>query len=95
MRVSSHKPSSLYREEVSLPRPAGKSFSQQLKEAFYGVNQLQKEADRAAEQAISGDMENLHQLLIATEKARLSMQLTVRVTNKLVEAYQELSRMQV
>ena len=44
---------------------------------------------------ISGEVEELHQVMIAGEKARLSLQLTVQLTNKVIEAYKEITRMQI
>ena len=44
---------------------------------------------------LSGENVPLHQVMIATEEASVSFQLMVEVRNKLLEAYQELMRMQV
>lgn len=74
---------------------AGPSFIEYLQEALGRVNRLQIEAEQAAAELISGDINSLHQLMIKTEEARLALQLTVQVTGKVVEAYQELSRMQI
>jgi len=42
-----------------------------------------------------GQIDDIHQVTIAMEKATLSLQLAVQVRNRMVEAYQEISRMQV
>lgn len=71
------------------------SFGEHLKSALQNTDQLQKEADLAAQELVSGELENLHELMIATEQAQLSLQLTVQVVNKVIQAYQEIYRMQI
>lgn len=59
------------------------------------VNKLQHEADDLAIKLLTGELDDLHQLTIAAEKASIALQTAVHVRNKVVEAYQEISRMQV
>ena len=73
-------------------RPA--SFSDALGKAIGEVEGAQAEADRnVREQALGGG--NLHETALALEKADISMRVMTRVRNKLVEAYQEVMRMNV
>jgi len=59
------------------------------------VNNLQlQSADLKKELATGGDVE-LHDVMIASEKAGISLNLTMQVRNKLLEAYQEIMRMSV
>lgn len=77
-------------------KDAGKVvFGEYLKNVLQDTDRLQKEADGAALDLISGDLENLHDLMIITEKAQLSLQLTVQVVNKVIQAYQDIYRMQI
>jgi len=71
------------------------SFADTLGEVLADVNNLQIEADKAAEEILTGNIENIHQVMIKTEEARLSLQLTGQVVNKVLDAYQEISRMQI
>ena len=71
------------------------SFSAFLKNSLNKANELQIEADNLTKKMIVGDDVELHQVMIATEKAEIAMQLTLQIRNKLVEAYQELSKMQI
>lgn len=71
------------------------SFSEILRAQLERVNQLQKEADQLTQDLLTGDLEHLHQLTITAEQANLALQLMVQVRNKLIEAYQEISRMQI
>jgi flagellar hook-basal body complex protein FliE len=69
-------------------------FKNVLKGAINDVNNLQSEADKAI---VNLHMEkgSLHETLIAMEKASLSFQTIVQIRNKVVDAYQEVMRMQV
>lgn len=71
------------------------SFGHMLNQALEQVNGSQVRADRTAEQFFTGRLQDIHQVTIAMEQARIMMDLAVEVRNKLVEAYQEISRMQV
>jgi flagellar hook-basal body complex protein FliE len=79
--------------------PAGKgvmeSFSHLLSQALGDVNQLHLNADADAQKLVSGDQVDVHQVMIGMEKANVAFGLTVQVRNKLIEAYQEVMRMQV
>lgn len=71
------------------------SFGEALLRALDRVNAVQQRADRAAEAFALGENRDVAQLMIATEQARLAMELTVQIRNKVLEAYQEIIRMQV
>lgn len=70
-------------------------FFSYLKDALQEVNGLQKEAAVNAEKLALGDQSYLHNTMLAYEKANLALQLTVEVRNKIVEAYQDLMRIQM
>lgn len=71
------------------------SFGGILKDQMSNINNLQQEADQAKQTyAVGGDIE-LHNVMLAAEKADLSLQLAMQVRNKLVAAYQEISHMTV
>jgi flagellar hook-basal body complex protein FliE len=71
------------------------SFVDTLKEKLNEINDQQISADAATESLIKGEDVDVHQVMLLTEEAKLSLQLAVQVRNKLVEAYQELNRMQL
>lgn len=73
----------------------GKSFGEVLGNALDEVNKSQLKADDMVKKFLTGEVQDIHQVTIAMEQARLMMQLAVEVRNKIVEAYQEISRMQV
>ncbi|MGQ9556359.1 MAG: flagellar hook-basal body complex protein FliE [Desulfurispora sp.] len=72
-----------------------KGFAGWLVEALEKVNQAQQVADRTALQFLTGQVQDVHQVTITMEQAKLMLQLAVEVRNKLVESYQEISRMPV
>lgn len=70
-------------------------FGKALTGALQEVNRLQHAADDAIGGVVLGSEENVHQAIVAMEKASIAMQLTIQVRNKVVEAYQEIMRIQV
>ena len=74
---------------------SGVSFKGMLKDAVGEVNNLQKEADTLAIKLASGDVEDVHRAMIAMQKAKLALDLTIQVRNKVIDAYTEIMRMQV
>lgn len=59
------------------------------------VNNRQIYSDKLIEDFISGDVEDLHKVMIASQEAQLSLELAVQVRNKIIEAYKELNNMQL
>ncbi|MDY6863005.1 MAG: flagellar hook-basal body complex protein FliE [Thermodesulfobacteriota bacterium] len=72
-----------------------KSFNKILKESIQAVDTLQKEADKAIFDFATGESKKIHETMIAINKANISFQMTMHIRNKLVEAYEEVMRMQV
>jgi len=73
----------------------GNDFFSYLKDALQDVDQLQKDAAASAARVALGDQDYLHNTVIAYEKANLALQLTVEVRNRIVDAYQEIMRIQM
>lgn len=70
-------------------------FGNMLQNELNKVNQQQFKADESVKGLFTGEVKDLHQVLIAMEEAGLSMQYTLEVRNRLLEAFQEVMRMQV
>ena len=85
----------LPKQEEGVDKAGKTSFTDHLYDALSQVDELQKTADQAREDLITGDLDELHQLMIKSEEAKLALQLTVQTTSKVIEAYQELYRMQI
>lgn len=71
------------------------SFGKYLEQAVDNLNTLQNEADTMVNKLAAGEPVELHQVALAVEQSSLAFQLALQVRNKLVEAYQEVMRMQV
>ena len=77
------------------PDPNPFQFLAPLKNGMDQTNALAKQSEALANEAAIGGDVDLHDVMIAAEKASVAMQLTLQVRNKLVEAYQDVMRMQV
>lgn len=77
------------------PTQVGTDFSKTLSNAINQVNTAHLEADKKSQDLATGRTQNLHDVMIAMEKADLSLRLMVQVRNKMIEAYQEIIKMQV
>lgn len=73
----------------------GGSFASVLAKSLDEVNVMQQKADAAITAFAAGDKVSLHETMIAMEQADVSFRLMMQVRNKIVEAYQEILRMQV
>jgi len=72
----------------------GASFSRMLREALERANRMQLQADQALKALVMGQVD-VHQAIMAVERAELSLRLMLEVRNRLIAAYDELMRMQV
>lgn len=83
-------------EEAAAPvETDDKSFGKIFSDALGEVNQLQNDSQKASLDLATGKLQDVSQVVIAAEKAGIALQLTMQVRNKVVEAYQEVMRMQV
>jgi len=73
----------------------GKSFADTLKEAVGNVNELQKSSDKSMQALATGKTDNVADVMISAEKAEIALKVMVQVRNKIIDAYQEVMKMQV
>lgn len=83
------------KKSVNTPYEAQKSFSQLLKSSIDEVDAAQIESDTLTNKLALGEDVDLHQVMIAGQKANITLQAATQIRNKVVEAYQEIMRMQV
>ena len=76
-------------------QPSGDSFSTMLGKMVEEVNGKQITASQTVNSLQAGGDVSLHQAVISMEEANVSFQLMVEVRNKLLDAYQEIMKMQV
>ena len=88
---------------ITLPaaiKPAGQSsagggFQDVFSSAVKTVEAYGQNASASVERFLSGEGEELHQTVLATQQAELSFELFLQARNKVVSAYQEIMRMQM
>jgi len=73
----------------------GSSFADLLGDAIQRVRDMQSESDTELRRLLAGEPVDLHRVLLAGEQAGLASELMAAVRNKLVDAYQEVMRIQV
>ena len=71
------------------------AFSSWLAHHLSDTNAKLTKSDQLLQGLAAGNFDNLHQVMIALEEAKLALQLAVQVRNRALEAYQELLRMQL
>lgn len=72
--------------------PDFKSF---LTESINEVNKLQLQSEQIANDFAIGKTDNIHEVFLAGEKADIALQFTMQIRNKILDAYNEIMRMQI
>lgn len=71
------------------------NFSNILKDSIDNLNNLQKEADKKIIDFAKGDVKSIHDVTIAVSKADIALSLAIEIRNRVLEAYKEITRMQI
>jgi flagellar hook-basal body complex protein FliE len=71
------------------------AFQKVLTGTIQQLESLNNNAADSVQKFLSGDNEELHTTILATQKAELAFQLGLQVRNKVVDAYQEIMKMQM
>lgn len=74
---------------------SGRSFGDLFAEAISNADALEKKGGLLAEDLATGKLDNIHEIMINTQKSEIAMQLVLQVRNKVLDAYREISRMQI
>jgi len=82
-------------KNLSSVEAVSRAFSNALGDGINKVNNAQHAAENAIETFATGGNIDVHSVMIAEQKANLSLQMAMQMRNKLVQAYQEISRLQV
>lgn len=77
------------------PYKSQQSFSTALKDAINQVNADQIQSDTLTTKMANGENVDLHNVMIASQKANITLSATIEIRNKVVEAYQEVMRMNI
>jgi flagellar hook-basal body complex protein FliE len=92
-KVSSNLNNSIYKLDKNQDNQI--DFKDVITKELNKVNNMQVNANNMTMDLISGEIDDLHTVMIATEEARLALELAVQVRNKVVEAYKEINNMQL
>lgn len=86
-----------FQSKLQKPSESGDApnFKDMLTKAIGEVDQAHKTSAKQIEGVLGGEVQDVHSALIAMQRADLSFQMMMQVRNKLIEAYQEVMRMQV
>jgi flagellar hook-basal body complex protein FliE len=76
------------------PQPSA-SFEQMLKQSLSDVNQLQNSANKTIEALVTGNQKDIHNTMIAMEKANVAFRLLMQIRNKVISAYETIMRTQI
>ena len=75
--------------------PQSNSFGGLLKQSLSDVTELQHKADQAVKALATGQQQDIHNTMIAMEKAGVAFNLLMQIRNKVIAAYETVMRMQV
>ncbi len=82
-------------DQLKGPQKGESSFLDTLKDSIKRVGELEKEADKEVEKLARMESDDVTSTMMAIEKADLTFQLMMQVRNKIIDAYQEIMRLQV
>lgn len=77
------------------PADPVESFRRAMERALADVNALEKTGRAKAEDLAAGRTDNVHDVMISIDRAKTALEYTLTVRNKIVEAYKEITRMQI
>lgn len=76
-------------------RGSNASFTNYLTDAIHKVNELEQTSKDYSVKLASGELENIHEAMITSQKAEISLQFMMEIRNKVLDAYKEIMRMQI
>ena len=92
MSIGPIRPSSPNLFETDAVKKQDETFGDMLKNAIGATNNRLNEADNQMFKLAMGEVKDIHEVTLAMEKANISLQLTLEIRDRLMEAYQSLMR---
>jgi flagellar hook-basal body complex protein FliE len=68
-------------------------FDQMLGNFLTDVNHMQKNADQSIQKMVTGEVKDVHQVMLAVGEAKVAFNLMLEIRNKTLDAYNELIKM--
>ena len=87
-----------FQELSRIQKPGEKNvrtFEETLKGFINDVNEMQQDAGKSVEKLLTGEIKDVHDVMVAVEKAGTSFELMMEVRNRMIDAYREVMRMQL
>ena len=81
--------------ETKVDNQPVKSFGEFIADALKKTNELELESEKLNAALAAGRIEDISQVVVASQKAEIALQLTLQLRNRATAAYQEIMRMQV
>lgn len=81
------------RQDKQGERNPFEGFFNILSEALSKVNNLQNEAEILTQGLVTGEIDNIHEVMIAAQKAEIALELTLEIRNKILAAYDKIMMM--
>jgi flagellar hook-basal body complex protein FliE len=91
----SYLPRIQQQQPSSTDTPRSEKFTDSLNGLIKDVNSMQKESADMTDRLIKGEPVDIHDVMIASEKAKTGFQLLIEMRNKFVDMYHEVTRMQI
>ncbi len=82
-------------DNVEEKKEKGLGFGEALKQQLDKVNQKQIQSEQTTEAFVKGEDVEIHEVMMSSKEAFLSMQMALEMNNKLIKAYQEFNQMQI
>ena len=94
-RVGKQGLDQLGKQVLDQTKESDESFGETLEKFINEVNGLQNQASMSIEKLATGEITDVHEVMIAVEEANTALEFMLEIRNKIVEAYQEVMRMPV
>nr|WP_244535649.1 flagellar hook-basal body complex protein FliE [Lentibacillus halodurans] len=88
-------PNSEIAKQTVSPSEAHQNFADTLKTAIDSVNDAQIASDKKTEAMAKGEIDDLHDVMITAQKASVTLESSVQIQRKVIDAYNEMMRMQI
>lgn len=95
MQITSITAAAQASQSASTAKVSSTGFSDVLNQAMEQVNAAETQSEAVSAELLTGENTDIHTAMIAVQKAELTLNLAIQVRNKVVEAYNEVMRMQV
>jgi flagellar hook-basal body complex protein FliE len=82
-------------DSSSIGSETGSSFKDVLNSAIGGIEGSRNEANQGVDRFLTGEGDDLHTVILATQRAELEFEMFMQLRNKVVSAYQEIMRIQM